>query len=136
MATTSSSPGTRWLSETDGPSSEWADEHLSAHLTGDHPAPAQAPSWLGTSHSVSYTQDGCLLARSASAESSAHRCAAQTGWSDASLSIPSRPDTAASSPTQQPTSGMADGCSRNPAGRGGRSGESDQHCRCYQSPQG
>src|SRR6266566_1457512 len=66
VAATRQAAGTRWLSFTDGPSCDWSDEYPSARRTGGHPAPAQAPSRLGTGHAVSCTQNACVLARSAS----------------------------------------------------------------------
>src|SRR5258708_14470066 len=86
VATTIAKARTRRLNVPNGSSGHWSVEYLSQAITGDHPPPAHASPRLGTQHPFSCTQDGCLLARSASAESSTHSDAAQTGGADAPLS--------------------------------------------------
>ena len=68
-------------------------------IAGGPPSRAQAPSRLGTGHAFSRTQDGCLLVRSAAAQSCTHRQAPQASRLDAPLSTASRPDPTTSRPT-------------------------------------
>jgi hypothetical protein len=99
VATTSAKAWTPRLNVADGTSGHWSVEYFSAGITADHPPSTHAPSRLGTSHPFSCTQDGCLLARSASPESSTTSQAPQTSRLDAPLSAPSGPDPTASNLT-------------------------------------
>ena len=107
---------------TDGMSCHRPGEYFSRRIKRDDPSPAPVPSRLGTGHAFNRTQDRSLLARSATAESSTYSGAAQTSWSDTSLST-------ASCVTKHSPSRMADGCSRNQAGLGGGQGQFDHDCR-------
>jgi len=109
MATTMAKARARRLHLTDGSSSHWPDEYLSRRITGDDPSPAPAPSRLSTSHTVSGTQDGCLLVRPAAPESSMHSQAPQTPGLDAPLSTASRPTPTTAWLTGSSASRMADG---------------------------
>lgn len=82
------------------------------------------PGW-GPNTLLVARKHGCTLARSASAESSRHRKAAQTGWSDAPLSTASRLAPTTSCRTSHSPSRMANGRTGHHArGRGGQ-GQSD-----------
>jgi hypothetical protein len=106
------------------------DEFLSQGITGGHSSRAQAPSRLGTGHAFSRTQDGCLLARSAAAQSCTSRQVSQASRLDAPRSPASRPGSTTSNLPHFSASGMANGRTRNHASGRGRQGESDQHRRC------
>src|SRR5215469_358128 len=72
VATPSTEARTSRLHLTHGTSCHRPDEYVSRCIKRGHPAPAPAPSWLGTEHPVNGAQDGCRLRRSAAAESSSN----------------------------------------------------------------
>src|SRR5215470_16600456 len=86
VATTSTRARTRRLHLIHGPSRHWSSQYLSSRIKRGHPSLAHPPSGLGTSHTVSGTQDGYLLVRPAASESSRHSQAPQTHGLDAPLS--------------------------------------------------
>src|SRR6266581_6813393 len=89
VATTISAAGTCRLHRTHGSSCHRSCQYLSYCITRGYPSPARAPSGLGTNHTWSNAQDGCLLERSAAPESSMHSQAPQTSGLDAPLSTTS-----------------------------------------------
>ena len=109
MATTMAKAWARRLHLADRSPCHRLDEHFSRRITASHPAPAPAPSWLGAEHPVNGTQDGCLLDRSAAAESSRNSPSAQTCRPHAPRPPASRLAPTPSCGTLHSPSRMADG---------------------------
>jgi hypothetical protein len=116
VATPSAEARTSRLHLSHGTSCHRPGEYVSRHIKRGHPPPVSAPSWLGAEHPVNGTQDGCLLDRSAAAESSRNSPAAQTCRPNAPLPTASRLAPTPSCGTSHSPSRIADGRARNHVG--------------------